>query len=134
MAPPVTGPLPLTFFISGQCGADHGPFRKFLTQTLSPPFKEVLFDSDAPRYQQALSVSDVTNHVGFLLLEQTYHYNHKETIRYDPRVAQLTACIKSQLPAKHKQALANKHVLYRNLMSYANRQPGDFEFISQHVA
>src|SRR3989338_5585749 len=135
VASAVAGPLPRTFLISGQCGADHGPFRRLLNEELRPAFREVVFDGDERDLPpgSVTTTSEQRGHVGFLLLEQSYHYNHRESIRYDPRESPLTSCITNQLPARDKQCLANKHALYRHLTRYAEQHPSERTFLQQRL-
>jgi hypothetical protein len=101
-APSVSGPLPRTFLISGQCGFDHGPLREMFA---SLGFQEETFESVVAR----------NNHVGTLFLEQSYYYNPKDQLRYDPRTSELTCAVKSILP-DDKRCIANKEYLYYNML------------------
>lgn len=106
-----------------------------MKEELRPAFREVVFDGDERDLPpgSVTTTSEQRGHVGFLLLEQSYHYNHRESIRYDPRVSQLTSCIKNQLPARDKQCLANKHALYRHLTRYAEQHPSERTFLQQRL-
>jgi hypothetical protein len=90
-APPIKGPLPRTFMISGLSGVDHGPLRYLLAQF---GFEEVVISSQSV-------------HVGLFVLEQ-------ERARYDPRSAGVTCDLKSLLGTQ-TSCITNKAKLYENL-------------------
>lgn len=97
-ARPVGGPLPRTFMISGQGGLDHGPLRYLLAEL---GFQEIILGGEPVE-------------VGLFLLEQAYHYNPQERLRYDPRTSGVTCALKNLLPPA-KECLTNKAQLYTNL-------------------
>lgn len=107
-AKPISGPLPRTFLISGQSGFDHGPLREMLANL---GLQEETFESLARKGE---------HHVGCLFLEQSYTYNPKDQLRYDPRTSELTCAVKSLLP-EDKRCLTNKEQLYYNLLAVDRR-------------
>jgi len=100
VAPPITGPIQRTFMISGQCGLDHGPLRAYF---FNLGFEEIVLEDQG------------YVNVGVFFLEQAYHYNPKERLRYDPRASNVTCAIKNIL-SKDKECITNKSNLYNNIM------------------
>lgn len=104
--------IPKTFFISGNCGLDHFPLRVDLIDERG--FKE-------ETSEELFRIDSTNNHVGVLFLQQNYHYNHKESLRYDPNTSKLTCFVKSVFPARAKQCFTNKENLFYGLSSTAKR-------------